>query len=247
MEYQVKINGIDVAASYSDEEIDGIFAPLLRRLSKLHTEKGRRILVLLVAPPGAGKSTLVSFLEYLAERVIPDKKVRSVGMDGFHRQQEYLLTHYTEVGGKRLRMVDIKGAPVTFDLDALKGKIREVRSGAVCGWPVYDRMLHDPVEDAALVDGDIVILEGNYLLLDEEGWRDLSEDADYTVSITADPDMLRGRLLARKIASGAAPEDAEHFVDFSDMANVRLCLDKTKPADLQLRVTESGRYMEDAR
>ena len=150
------------------------------------------------------------------------------------------MTHYTEVDGKRLRMVDIKGAPVTFDLDALKGKIREVRSGAACGWPVYDRMLHNPVEDAALVDGDIVILEGNYLLLDEEGWRDLSEDADYTVAITADPDMLRGRLLARKIASGASTEDAERFVDFSDMANVRLCLDKTKPADLQLVLEKSG-------
>lgn len=60
-------------------------------------------------------------------------------------------------------------------------------------------MLHDPVEDAVYVDGDIVILEGNYLLLNEDGWRDLSKMADYTISIKADPEMLKKRLVERKI------------------------------------------------
>ncbi len=42
----------------------------------------------------------------------------------------------------------------------------------------YDRLLHNPVEDAINIDGDIIILEGNYLLLDEEGWRDVADFAD---------------------------------------------------------------------
>lgn len=236
------INGIEVCASYCREEIDNIFIPLLKHLSALRSQKKKRVLMMLAAPPGAGKSTLVSFLEHLSEELITDHKVQAIGMDGFHRRQEYLLSHTAKVNGNEVRMVDIKGAPVTFDLEALKGKIREVAAGDVCGWPAYNRLLHNPVNDAVIVDGDIVILEGNYLLLDEDGWRDLSDYADYTVSITADPGMLKTRLLARKIASGASNEEAERFVSFSDMANVKLCLEKTKKADLRLEVSEKSGY-----
>ena len=53
------------------------------------SEKQARILVMLAAPPGAGKSTLVSFLEYLAKDAVPEKAFQAIGMDGFHRKQEY--------------------------------------------------------------------------------------------------------------------------------------------------------------
>ncbi len=62
--------------------------------------------------------------------------------------------------------------------------------------------------------------------------------ADYSVSLSADPDMLRARLIDRKIATGCALEDAEKFVDFSDMTNVKLCLNKTKAANLALKLTD---------
>ena len=65
--YSVLINGIEVNAVYSRDSIDGIFRPLLRRLTRMQREKNRRVLVLFAAPPGAGKSTLLSFLERLAE------------------------------------------------------------------------------------------------------------------------------------------------------------------------------------
>ena len=58
---------------------------------------------------------------------------------------------------------------MTFDLPLLTERVRAVASGEVCGWPVYDRHLHNAVENAITVDGGIVILEGNYLLLNEDG------------------------------------------------------------------------------
>ena len=67
IDYQVTINGISVTASYSEQAVDEIFLPLLRKLTGIQKKKGRRILVMLAAPPGAGKSTLLSFLEHLAE------------------------------------------------------------------------------------------------------------------------------------------------------------------------------------
>ena len=236
------INGINVCAHYSEQAVSGIFVPFLDRLSELQKQRGRRILVMLAAPPGAGTTTLLSFLEKLwHERGYP-QHLQTIGMDGFHRRQEYLLSHYVRKDDRQVSMVEIKGAPVTFDLEKLTESIRKVAAGDICGWPVYNRLLHNPVEDAVTVDADIVLLEGNYLLLEEDGWRDLRKYADYTVSVRADESLLRSRLISRRIKTGVDEEPATRFVDFSDMPNVRLCLEKTAPADMQLALDEKGNY-----
>ena len=120
--------------------------------------------------------------------------------------------------------------------------VKKAASGERCPWPAYDRMLHDPIENAVTVDGDIVLLEGNYLLLDKDGWRDLKAFADYTVSVRADESILRARLIDRRIKTKVDRERAVRFVDFSDMPNVRLCLEKTLPADLRLLIGPDGDY-----
>ena len=121
---------------------------------------------------------------------------------------------------------------------------KRVSLGETVGWPVYDRLLHNPVEDAVLVDKEIVILEGNYLLLDLDGWRELKDYAGYTVSVRAEETLLRERLISRRIKTGVAEDEAMRFVDFSDMPNVRLCLSRSMPADLQLEIDERGEYRE---
>ena len=242
IEHSFMINGIRVDAVYSEQTVNEIFVPLLKRLTELQQEKGRRILVMLAAPPGAGKTTLLSFLEKLSHEREELGDIQVIGMDGFHRRQEYLLCHCVERGGKQVAMVEIKGAPVTFDLEKLTGSVRRVAAGEICGWPVYDRLLHNPVEDALRVDSRIILLEGNYLLLDEDGWRDLAAYADYTVSIVADEAFLRARLIGRKMKTGVDETSAVRFVDFSDMPNARICLEKTKPADLQLLIDPDGEY-----
>ncbi len=233
MKYEVTINGIAVEATYREENVKQLFEPLLLRLADIRRTKGKRVLVMLAAPPGAGKSTLASFLEDYAKEFIPEMKVQAIGMDGFHKRQEYLLSHETEVDGVMIPMVKIKGAPITFDLEGLIAKIKHVKTGEKCGWPSYDRHLHNPIEDAITVTGDIVILEGNYLLLDEDGWRELHNMADYTIFITAKEEDLRRRLIDRKEASGNSRKTAEEFVDFSDMRNVSLCLENSIKADLE--------------
>lgn len=242
VDYHVNINGIDVNAQYTEQAVHEIFLPLLKTITELQKEKGGRLLVMLAAPPGAGKSTLLSFLEELSrdDEVLCD--LQTIGMDGFHRRQEYLQSHFVQRDGRQISMVEIKGAPITFDLEKLTERIKEVASGAICGWPVYDRLLHNPVENAVTVRSDVVLLEGNYLLLDEDGWRDLSKYADYTITLRAEEEMLRARLIDRRIKTGVEREAAAQFVDFSDMPNVRLCLEKTLPADVQLSLDSNGDY-----
>ena len=242
MNYDVIINGIEVKAHYSEESINQIFIPLLKKLMSLQDRKNRRILVILAAPPGAGKSTLLSFLKYLSENEESLKPITTIGMDGFHRYQDYLLTHTTMRDGKEIPMVKIKGAPVTFDLELLTRRIEKVAAGEECGWPEYDRMGHNPVEDAITVTGDIVLLEGNYLLLKDDGWKELRKYADLTVKIDADIDMLRERLVERKISSGADMESAKVFVETSDLYNAKLCIDNSQDADIVLRLREDEEY-----
>ena len=239
IELSVNINGIPVTARYSKRAVDEIFVPLLQMLTEKQQKEKRRILVMLAAPPGAGKSTLLSFLEALSRERTDLCDIQAIGMDGFHRRQEYLQSHFTSRNGEQISMVKVKGSPETFDLDKLTDSVRRVAAGECCGWPIYDRMLHNPVEDALHIEKDIVLLEGNYLLLDADGWRELRTYADYTISVEADEDLLRSRLIERRIKTGVNREAAVRFVDFSDMPNVRLCQEKMMKADLRLRV-ESG-------
>ena len=241
--HDVTINGIGVAAIYNNETVNRIFLPLMRQLTALQRKKGKRILAMLAAPPGTGKSTLLSFLDRLSRENAELSPVQTIGMDGFHRRQEYLMSHTVMRNGQEVRMVDIKGAPVTFDLEKLRERVKNVAAGEKCGWPVYDRMLHNPREDAVMIDSDnIVLLEGNYLLLDENGWRELAGYADYTISVSAEETFLRNRLIERRIKTGVKRDAAIRFVDFSDMPNVRTCLEKTMPADLKLFVDKDGDY-----
>ena len=237
VEYNANINGLPVKAKYSEENINNIFLPLLRKLTVLQKSKNGRVLVMLAAPPAAGKSTLVSFLSHLSKNTSGISPITVIGMDGFHHYQDYLLSHTVVRENKEIPMVKIKGAPITFDLELFEERVAMVARGDICGWPEYNRLKHNPEENAIKVEGNIVLLEGNYLLLNQPGWNNLSNYADYTISITADAQMLKNRLVSRKCASGTNLQEATKFVDFSDMANVKICLEQSKQADLNLILT----------
>ena len=92
------------------------------------------------------------------------------------------------------------------------------------------------------VQGDIVLIEGNYLLLDLPGWRDLKNHADYTICIQAEVEDLRDRLINRKQREGVNHKEAVCFVDNSDLPNARLCIERTMGADLVLRLEKDDSY-----
>ena len=242
MEFQITVNGRNVNAVFSVSNIREIFLPLLRRLTELQREKQRRIIVMLAAPPAAGKSTLALFLEQLSRSEPGLIPAAAVGMDGFHRFSKELAETKTVRDGRELTLREIKGAPVTFNLQRLEKAIRHLAAAPSCHWPLYDRTIHDPIEDALLITEDIVILEGNYFLLDEPGWKNLHFLADYTVKILAEEQDLRERLVQRKAASGISRAEAEHFVEFSDLRNVREVMAHFLPADLTLRLLPDGAY-----
>lgn len=236
LNYTFKINGYDVHAQYTKENIQMIFKPLIQQLEKLQSEKKRRILVYLAAPPACGKSTLATFLQELSQEMGFDN-LQAVGMDGFHYPNEYLDFHF--VRGGLLR--DVKGCPESFDLQKLTRYISATRREDM-DWPEYDRSIHNPREHAKHISADIVLIEGNYLLLDEVGWKDLKQYCDYAIYIQAREALLENRLIERKAKSTATRAEAEAFYKKSDQKNIQRVLANALDADLELYLDETGVY-----
>ena len=238
--YKLNVNGLNVDAHFTEANIKEIFIPLLKRLTNLQKEKSKRILVILAAPPGTGKSTLCTYLEKLSKDNKEFTKIQCIGMDGFHYQQDYLNSHSTIRNGKEILMAKIKGSPETFNLPLLTERIKKIASGEDCRWPIYDRKIHNPVDNIITITSDIILLEGNYLLLKQDGWNELEKYADYTILLKPNENILRKRLINRKVSGGLSIEEATSFVDYSDMVNVKTCLQKSKKGELTLEVLEDS-------
>jgi pantothenate kinase len=239
--YKFLVNSLEVNANYFKEDIENIFIPLLKKLTNMKKSNNGRLLFYLAASPGVGKSTLASFLEFLSRNNEEIQEIQAIGLDGFHYPQQYIKNNEVIVDGKEVPMAEVKGCPETFDLSRLKSKIKALKSESV-RWPIYDRTLHDVVEDQILVTKDIVLIEGNWLLLNEDGWRDLKEYCNYSIFIKADEEMLKGRLIHRKIKGGLSEKDAVKFYEKSDSKNVKRVLNNSIKADLQLELLSNGKY-----
>ena len=103
-------------------------------------------------------------------------------------------------------------------------------------------LLHDVVEDQIQISKDILLLEGNWLLLQEEGWKELKQFCDYSIFIQAEEDMLKQRLIERKIQGGLSRSEAIAFYERSDGRNVSRVLQHSMQADLTLRLSQDMRF-----
>lgn len=182
-----------------------------------------RILVALAGPPGSGKSTLAG---RLAERLGPSAAV--LPMDGFHLENDRL---------QQMGLLHRKGAPETFDGDGFVALLDRLRSGESVPYPAFDRVADRTVPGAGRIDRAvrIVLVEGNYLLLNHPPWSELEGLFDLTVRIEVDRDELEARLVERWLAHGLAPDAARARATGNDMRNVDLVEKNSRAADFSIR------------
>lgn len=204
-------------------------AKQLRDAADLHG----RILVALAGPPAAGKSTQSDRLSLALNADQPDSTV-VVPMDGYHFDNAVL-----EPRGQ----LWLKGAPETFDAEGLLQDLQRIRQAdRVVAVPVFDRPLDLARAGARLVTPAhrIIIVEGNYLLLNQKPWTSLRALFDLTIFLEVPDAVLEQRLLQRWISMGQSPESARERTHHKDMLNAQLVKTASIAADV-IWVNSSGR------
>ena len=235
------VNGFLLEAEYEDDFVQGVLMPLLTELSDLFQRKQKRLLVFLAGPPAAGKSTLALFLEKLSLEYQMPGRIQALSMDGFHYPNAYLDAHETVRDGVHIPLRRIMGSPETYDTEAMGNALRQIRhdrdANTECAyiWPGYDRTIHDVVPGKYAITGDILLIEGNYLLLEESPWKELREYADETIFANAPEDMLKDRLVGRKIRGGSSRQEAEDWVARTDTYNIEKVLNGSAKAGYQIQ------------
>lgn len=182
---------------------------------------GRRLVIAVAGAPGAGKSTL-------AARITRELGSRAVlvPMDGFHYSQRVL---------DQLGRADRKGAPDTFDVDGLVVLLRRLRAqrDETVLAPVFAREIEEPIAAGIMVGPghDVVVVEGNYLLLDTPPWDGLAGLFDESWFLSVDPVVRRERLVRRHMAFGRTRAQAEDWVATVDEPNAVLVQASSTRAD----------------
>ena len=201
-------------------EIATLAAAIFKRAGKQ-----KRFVVALAGPPGAGKSTLAEQLSGL----FPEGSAIVVPMDGFHFDD--ILLNARDMRAR-------KGAPETFDFHGFETLLKRIRANkSDIAIPVFDRSIELSRAGAAIIAQDIkfVLVEGNYLLLDEEPWSRLGRLFDFSVYIDVTREELDRRLVKRWDKHGKTREEARAWIDSNDMPNIDRVIQRRRVADLVLK------------
>lgn len=171
---------------------------------------GRRTLLGIVAPPGAGKS---SFAQALAAAFA--QAVQVVPMDGFHLANAELA---------RLGRAGRKGAPDTFDAAGyvnLLQRIRAQRDGEVLYAPDYRREFEEAIAGAIAIEAHtpLVVTEGNYLLLQDGAWSQVRSVVDEVWYLDVQEAVRHQRLLERHMRFGRSRAQALAWIAQTDEPN----------------------------
>lgn len=192
---------------------------------------GRRCILGIVGTPGAGKSTIAArIVDALGDRAV------LVPMDGYHLANEVLIDL-----GRRER----KGAPDTFDAYGYISLLRRLADqdpNEIVYAPKFHREIEESFGSELPIPPDVplVVTEGNYLLLDDEPWCEISALLDESWFLEPDEELRMDRLIARHMEFGKTEAEARAWSTGSDENNAEIIRASAPNADLIITVKEDS-------
>ena len=195
------------------KEYDDLAAELRQRAAQLTDDK--QFWIGLAGGPGSGKSTLAEALKARLAELLT-----IVPLDGYHYYRSELdrMKDPEEAHARR-------GAPFTFNANKFVDDLIKARNAGEGVFPSFDHGAGDPVEaDIQLLKGpQIVLVEGNYLLLDTEPWIHLRVRVfDETWFLDVSVSECNRRVYERHIKTGKTEEHARLRVATNDSINAEL-------------------------
>jgi pantothenate kinase len=187
----------------------------------------KRVLIGITGKPGAGKSTLTS---YLINNLGPDLTAL-VPMDGYHLSNKQL---------QRLNLSDRKGAFNTFDSDGFVSLLRRINQDT--DKDIYYPIFHREIEESYAADGVVlkntrlVITEGNYLLLEKGGWESVKKELSEVWYVKVNDELRLERLTKRHEMFGKDPQAAHEWARGSDEINAELVQTTVASADVIIEI-----------
>ncbi|KAM5352629.1 hypothetical protein ACJ41O_005351 [Fusarium nematophilum] len=170
------------------------------------TPKDKRLLIGVAGIPGSGKTTfaqiITSRLNALADPSSSPPPATFVPMDGFHLTRA-ALSAMPDPSTAHFR----RGAAFTFDAPKFLSLVKALSATpteAPILAPSFDHALKDPRDDdiAILPEHRVVVLEGNYLALDRDVWRDAAALLDELWFVEVEFEVARRRLRERHVRAG---------------------------------------------
>jgi len=244
--HAVNATGRQEEALLTLTELWRFYLPLCQLLLATASGARERTLIGIAGPPGSGKSVFAALLADLMTVCGRQRHGEPLvcPMDGFHYPNSYLETRFaTDGGGNRVSLLWKKGAPETFDVAAFIECLDRLRAEPTVSVPAYDRRMHDVVPDGITVTArhTIVLLEGNYLLLNRGGWKRVAPRLDMTIFLMLPLGAARNFIIRRHVRGGRTYAEAVRHFEEVDRKNYDVCAASAAGADLIVERTARHR------
>ena len=175
---------------------------------------GTQFWIGLAGAPGSGKSTLANLLITRLKEILV-----VIPLDGYHYYRSE-LGQMKNSSQAYLR----RGSPFTFNSQKFYSDLAKAHKSRTGIFPSFDHHIKDPIENAIHLSTDhkIILVEGNYLLLNSEPWYSIRKLFDETWLLDIPIEVSNDRVAKRHVSTGMTEYQALERVRQNDDINAKL-------------------------